>query len=360
VLFNCAMAYQAAGLVKEVFNLNIPAESNSKWISKTVKFVRAVWRLSNYLRRTKPDLVHAILPASNILTVAAGMLHRIPILIGSRRSLAAAYRTTQLLSAVDRNAARRCNLMLGNSEAIVRELIDLDGVSPCKAVQIPNGVDTGRFRPGTRMDRLRYGWMPEQIVLGMIANFIPYKRHIDFILEAEQIAQLNRQARFVMVGEDRGILDSLKGELRARGLATLVTVIPGTSEPEKLYHAMDVYVCTSETEGLSNVLLEAGASGLPVVATRVGGNPEIVIDGYNGFLFEPRAVEELVSAAMRLANNPGLRSQMGLANRERMIAQFSVGAMVKTHEELYERALSHNPARLRRQVSGEEAATHGH
>jgi glycosyltransferase involved in cell wall biosynthesis len=109
---------------------------------------------------------------------------------------------------------------------------------------------------------------------------------------------------------------------------------------------MDVYICTSETEGLSNVLLEAGASCLPIVATRVGGNPEIVADGENGFLVETHDPESIALAALQLAENPELRRDMGKRNRERVMAQFSIRAMVRAHEELYERLL---PVALRPQ-----------
>lgn len=337
VLSDCSTAHQANGLVKEVYDLRIPSKSNSRWRLRTAKFSRAVLNLSSYFKRTRPTIVQAILPTSNILAAAAGALWTIPVLIGSRRSLVGAYRTTKCLSIVDRTAARRCDLMLGNSAAVVRELIEVDGLSASTVIRIPNGVDTRKFHPGNREERSRYGWTDEHIVFGIVANFIPYKRHIDFVLAAERISTSNPNARFLMAGEDRrGILESLKAEIRVRRLESLFTIIPGTSEPEHLYPAMDVYISTSDTEGLSNVLLEAGASGLPIVATRVGGNPEIVVDGHNGFLIEPRAPESVAAAATLLAENPRMRSQMGAQSRERVVAEFSIRAMVDAHEELYE------------------------
>jgi glycosyltransferase involved in cell wall biosynthesis len=339
VLFDSATAYRAEGLVEDVFSLNASPGSNSKWTLKSLKTTGAVLRLAGYLKRTHPDIVQAILPTSNILAVAAAALSPVPALIGSRRSLAGAYRTTKLLSVVDRTAAHRCDIMLGNSEAIVRELIELDGIPPHRVIRIPNGVDTERFRSGDRSERQRYGWTEEQIVFGIVANFIPYKRHIDFVLAAERIAREHQNARFLMIGEDRGGLVPLTDEIRARGLESLITIISGSAEPESLYRMMDVYICTSETEGLSNVLLEAGASGLPIVATRVGGNPEIVSDGYNGLLTPPHDPHSVASAAARLAQNASIRCQMGARSRQRVIAEFSIGAMVRAHEELYERFL---------------------
>jgi glycosyltransferase involved in cell wall biosynthesis len=341
VLFNGATANRAKNLVNEVYDLRMPSNMHCRLGSKIVKAVRAIARLSPYLRRRRPHIVQAILPASAILAVPAAMLARVPILIGSRRSLVDCYRTTRLLAMADRTATRRCGVMLGNGKAIVQEIIDLDGLPSGRVIRIPNGVDTGKFCPGNRKERRRYGWAEENVVFGIIANFIPYKRHIDFVLAAEQIAKVNPNARFVMAGNDpRGILESLKVEIRSRHLETIFTIIAGTANPEHLYPAMDVYICTSDTEGLSNVLLEAGASGLPLVATRVGGNSEVVEDGYNGFLVEPRTHNVIASAALKLASNMNMRQQMGARSRERICSEFSIKTMVNAHEELYEQLLS--------------------
>lgn len=323
----------------ESFDLRIES-SVSRWRLKGAKAAAAVVRLHSYLRAVKPDVVHAFLPASCILAAPAAKFARVPVLIGSRRSLVDSYRKSTMFSLVDSIATRRCDFMLGNSDAIRRELIELDGVPSNRVATIYNGVDTDRFRPGDRSARQKYGWTDEHVVFGVVANFIPYKRHIDFVHAAALIASANPNARFVMAGEDRGILNSLRAEIRRLGLESLFTIIPGTDKPEELYPALDVYICTSETEGLSNVLLEACACGVPIVATRVGGNPEIVIEGQNGFLVEPKKPEAIAAAALTLADNPNLRAEISGLNRERIVNHFSMNEMVRAHEDLYERMLA--------------------
>src|SRR5205814_10414342 len=128
-------------------------------------------------------------------------------------------------------------------------------------------------------------------------------------------------------------------QIRESRLEGLFTVIPGTHEPELLYPALDVYVCTSETEGLSNVVLEAGACGLPIIATRVGGNEEIVTEGFNGFLVPAASPESIAAKAAQLYSDCELRRVMGDRNRRRMASQFSILSMVTAHEALYERLL---------------------
>jgi L-malate glycosyltransferase len=338
-LFETSTLDKAAGLVDEVFSLEFDSQRKSKSIFRGIKAGAAMLRLARYLQHTKPDIVHAILPPSIILGFPAARLGRVPVLIASRLSMADCYRTDKLLTMADSAATRWCNFAVGNSEAIRRELIEIDGLPPERVGAIYNGVDVERFRPGNLEMRKQYGWNEENVVFGIVANFIPYKRHTDFVRAAALIAQSNPNARFVMAGEDRGILNTITRQIRDRGLEPLFTVIPGTREPERLYPALDVYVCTSQTEGLSNVLLEAGACALPTIATRVGGNPEIVTDGYNGFLVPPAEPEVIAAKALQLGSDRERRRIMGNRGRQRVATHFSMAAMVRAHEDLYARLL---------------------
>lgn len=340
MLFNASTLQRAHGLVAEADHLNIPTSSEARWGTRYSKAAAAVAKLALWLRRTRPDIVHAILPEAVILSASAAELARVPVLIGSRRSMVDCYRTQKLPSYADRVASRRCDVMLGNSESVTREIVALDNIDEDRVIRIFNGLDTNRFHPGDRSERQKYGWEPEHIVFGVVANFIAYKRHIDFIVAAQQIAKNCPQARFVMAGDDRGILDSLKAEIRERGLEALFTIIPGTREPEHLYPALDVYICSSETEGLSNVLLEAAACGLPIVATRVGGNAEIVIENETGLLADAHDPEALAAAALKLARDPEMRRAMGRRGCQRIRDNFSIRAMVTAHEALYDRLLA--------------------
>ncbi len=334
LLVKCATDW-AAGLVDECFSLQFDSQPRSKPLFRGAKAAAATLRLAKYLRRTKPDIVHAILPASCILAAPAARLARVPVIIAGRRSMVDCYRRGGMEAWADHIATRACDFVLTNSKSSATEVIEGDGVSRDRVATIYNGVDTERFRPGNRELRKQYGWSDEHIVFGIVANFIPYKRHIDFIRAAALIAKSNPRARFVMVGEDRGILDALSRQIHESGLEQFFTIIPGMRDPERLYPALDVYICTSQSEGLSNVLLEAGACVVPIIATQVGGNPEVVIDGHNGFLVPPATPEAVATKALLLGSNPGLRTLMGERGRQRVAAQFSMAAMVRAHETLY-------------------------
>ena len=340
VLFDGVTGDRAADLVDNVHALDIPSSGHSKAWARGWKTAGAVARLTAHLRRAEPDVLHAFLPVSFVLAAPAARLARVPLLVGSRRSLAACYRNERLLAGVDRVATRMCDFVIGNSRAVTAELVQLDGVPAERTATIYNGVDSDRFQPGDKSFRHAQGWTDDNVVFGIVANFLPYKRHVDFIRAAGLIAAKAPQARFVMAGEDRGILPELRRQIADAGLESRFVIIPGTSEPEQLYPALDAYICTSETEGFSNVLLEAAACGLPLVATEIGGNPEIVVPGENGCLVPVAQPEQVAEAALALASNPDLRRRMGARSRKIVEQRFSPENMVRQHELLYERALN--------------------
>ena len=338
VLLDCKGGARAANLVEDVFDLRVPQRNRkARSASDVTRAAAATLRLAAYLMRTRPDVVHAILPEAHVIAAAAVALSRTGRLIGSRRSLASAYRRTASLTLVDKLATRSSDFMVGNSEAVTRELSRMDGVPRERAVRIYNGIDIHRFRPGNRAMRDQAGWDENNVVFGMVANFRSSKRHIDFISAAEIIAQGVPRARFALAGQDcEGLVDSLKDQIRSRGLESTFTFFPLLTNPEALYPSLDVFLCTSETEGLSNVLLEAGSCGLPIVATNVGGNPEVVKDGFNGMIVEPKQPAQLAAAALQLVASRTLREEMGKRSRQWISSQFSIDSMVSAHMALYE------------------------
>jgi len=345
VTFDGLNAERTADVVSCVSSVGIPSNGNSRSLIRGLKAARASGKLAALLRSIRPDILHAFLPAPFVLAAPAARLSCVPVLIGSRRSLVHCYRADPLLACVDRLVTRMCDFVLGNSAAVTQELIHIDGVPPERTATIYNGVDATKFRPGDRSLRQVYGWKDDEVVFGIVANFIPYKRHSDFIRAAALIAAAVPHARFIMAGEDRGILPAVRKEIAQASLESRFVIIPGTDEPEKLYPAMDAYICTSETEGFSNVLLEAAASGLPLIATRVGGNAEIVFHGENGFLVPVAEPEDVARAALTLVKHTIFRQRLGARSREIVMERFSLNSMVRGHEQLYLQLLNQCCAR---------------
>jgi L-malate glycosyltransferase len=335
VLFDDLDFARAQQLVSHVFSLGLSRNGASRGYLRGWTAAKTVVKLTRIFRALRPRVVHAVLPASFVLAAPAAKLARVPVLVGSRRCLIDSYRTDALMSSVDRIATRMCDFVLGNSRAVTNELITIDHIPPARTKTIYNGVDTERFGPRSKAERRQFGLSAEHLVFGNIANFLPYKRHVDFVDAAAMISSQLPEARFLLAGEDRGGLAAIKRRVQEQGLQDRILIIPGTREPERLYPLMDVFICASETEGLSNVLLEAAATGLPIIATDVGGNREIVRPGHNGLIVSPRHPEEIASAALQLATNEPLRQLMGRRSRNLVEEEFSLGFMVQEHQNLY-------------------------
>ena len=159
------------------------------------------------------------------------------------------------------------------------------------------------------------------------------------------IAQRHPRARFVLAGADSGEKASIVQQLDNLHLSTRVRVLDSDPSPERIFAALDIYVCTSHAEGFSNVLLEAMACGKPVIATDVGGNREAISHGESGFLVPVSDPRKVAEAAEALLLDEALRRTIGINGRVRVERKFSLQTMVRAHEDLYQYLL-----RKRRQV----------
>jgi glycosyltransferase involved in cell wall biosynthesis len=331
----------ARELVQQHLVIGIPQGGNSHWLERSPGFIKAIWKARAQLKAWRSHIIHAMLPAPSILGGIAARLAGVPVVIGSRPCLTEVYRPRHAMVALaDKAALRMARLNISNSLAARHDLITQGGCPAAKCHTIYNGVDTQRFHPDLpRVWRRSMGWTDENVIIGMIANFRTCKRHADFVRAAFLILQQHPECRFFMMGTDYGTRTAIQQQIQELELDSKVRTVEGDSAPERVFAAMDIYVCTSASESLSNVLLEAMSCGKPVIATRVGGNPEVVLDGQTGYLIPPGCPEAVVRRADRLIAEPGLRRRMGICGRQRVEEKFSLERMVRDHEELYLRLL---------------------
>lgn len=302
-------------------------------------------RLFRLLRELKPDIVHsrnlaaleAQLPA--LLAGVRGRVHGehgrdVHDLDGSRRG-------HRWLRKAFRPLVRR---YIPLSRDLERYLRDDIGVSEPKIAQIYNGVDAARFHPASeRAAVLPDGFAPPgTVVIGTVGRLAAVKDQITlvraFITLIEREPPLRARARLVIVG-DGELRTQARALLEQSGLTALAW-LPGTRDdvPE-LMRAMDVFVLPSLAEGISNTILEAMASGLPVLATRVGGNSELVAEGATGMLI-PAAQPAILAEALAIyIDDEALRRRHGAAGRARVEREFSMEAMVARYVEVYRREL---------------------
>jgi L-malate glycosyltransferase len=298
---------------------------------KSPSLARAVVRLARYLRSTGIRLTHSFDFYSNILSILAARLARVPVIIASQRDIGDLRPRSQ--QAIHRFVLRLAAYVLVNSQAVADRVEASGRARRQQVVVIPNGVDPVRFAPADR----RSG-PPNGVVVGTVANLRPEKGLRELVHCAAVVRERVPQARFVIWGGGplRADLETLVARL---DLCGTVEFRGPTAHPEAALRECDVYVLPSLSEACPNVLLEAMATRLPVVASAVGGVPELVQHGATGLLVPPRDPAALGEAVVRIVEDRALAARLAEAGRRRIEADFEVTRMIGRVESLYDRAL---------------------
>jgi glycosyltransferase involved in cell wall biosynthesis len=290
----------------------------------------ALWRLYRLMRRERPAILHTFLFHANILGRVLGRLAGVPLIISGERTMGMESRCRYRLNQITQGLADRVVCV---SPQVADFVLDKVGIPREKVVVIPNGVDIAHWErlPDRREAREALGLPLDGTLVGVIARLDPVKR-LDVLLRA--LAALEGVSAVVVgYGPQEDRLKSLAEEL---GIEGRVRFAGHQRDVRPWLAALDVFVLSSDWEGMSNALLEAMAARLPVVATATGGTPDVVLDGKTGFLVPPGDPPALARALGRLLTDPGLRERMGQAGRHRVGELFSVDLMVERTESLYE------------------------
>lgn len=225
-------------------------------------------------------------------------------------------------------------------------LTDAVGVPPARVSQFVNGVDTQRFQragveaiPGCPFDPAAH-WL-----IGTVGRMAPVKDQTmltrAFIALIAQAPELRERARLVLIG-DGPLRAQCQALLDEAGLSDLAWLPGERTDVPAVMRGLHVFALPSLAEGISNTILEAMASGLPVVATEVGGNADLVTAGRTGLLVPAAAPDAMAAALLRLARYPAEAAAMGEAGRRRVEDDFSMRAMVARYQGLYDTLRGHN------------------
>ena len=216
-----------------------------------------------------------------------------------------------------------------------------------KFVTVHNGVDLAAFEAGSNRNgaRSELGIEPGWVAVGTTASLTPRKGHADLLDAASRVTRAHPRTRFVIVGDAEGpegqpYVEGLRARATAAGLGEHVVFTGWRSDVARVLHGLDVFVLPSHNEGLPRAVLEAMAASLPVVATRVGGTADLVMDGVTGLLVPPGAPLALATAIGRLLEDRALAGSMGEAGRRRVEAAFSVEASVRGVEVVMDELLA--------------------
>lgn len=289
---------------------------------------KASRKLTRHLRQHGIQIAHSFDYYGNMLLIPSARAARVPVVIGSHRGLGDLFGPRRQLA--QSYVFRLADAIVCNCNAAAERLVEY-GLPRRKLVIIPNFIPDEVFAPCAPALPRKDGGLR----LGMVGRMNHPVKNFPLLLRA--VARLVKQfenLEAILVGD--GVLrPSLEAMAQELGLSGCVRFLGNRRDVPAILRSLDVAVLTSDSEGLSNAILEAMACGLPVVASRVGGNIELVEEERTGFLFAPGREEDLVAALEKLLANTDLRRGMGEEARARALATYGMSAVLAQFKHLY-------------------------
>lgn len=298
-------------------------------------------RLFQLLRSLRPAIVHT----RNLATIEGALLARVA---GARARIHGEHGwdvhdpegTRRKYRVLRRLMSPAITRFVTVSAELERWLVETVGIARAKVERICNGVDTVRFAPasagGERRLLAAAGFAPDTVVVGSVTRFSAIKDPLNLVrafIAARRDAAGSR-LRLVMLG-DGELKAAGERMLREAGLAGDAWLPGSRDDVPQLLRELDVFVLASAREGISNTVLEAMASGLPVIASATGGNLELIEPSVSGQLIPPQDAAELARALLAYAASPTLRESHGAAARARAVAHYSLERMIASYRTLY-------------------------
>ena len=295
----------------------------------------AYFRLKREIQRLQPDLVHTWLFAANAYGRQAAFSAGVKHVVAGERCVDPWKGMLQL--GIDRYLSRRTDRIVTNSSG-VRDFYSSQGLPAEKFTIIPNGI--APFAPppepsASRQELLReLGIPPNAKLIGAIGRLWPQKRVKDIIWSADLIQCVRDDVHFLIIG-DGPQRRRLERYAEQCDVAPLVHFLGERSDIPRILPHLDLLVLASSYEGQSNAVMEAMSAGIPVVASDISGNRDLVVPGETGFLFDVGDRAKIAQECLMILDTPELAGRLGSAGKKRMLDDFSIDKMVTRHEELY-------------------------
>ena len=309
----------------------------------------ALLALFRLFRTRRFDLVHSITPKAGLLAMLAGALAGVPLRLHSFTgqvwvTRAGLMRT--LLKSADRLIARLATQVLADSASQRAFLIAQGVVAASKSAVLTKGsfcgVDTARFRPdpaARERVRRRHGIPPDAVVFLYLGRIIRDKGLLDLAHAFAEAGARHPNAHLLLVGPDEG---HLRAALTSAAADCAVRLHSAglTNRPQEYFAAADIFCLPSYREGFGTTIIEAAASGVPAIGSRIYGITDAIVGGETGLLFEAGEVQQLARNMRTLAGDEGLRARMGENARERAVRDFSSTVVTAALLEYYEALLA--------------------
>jgi len=222
------------------------------------------------------------------------------------------------------------------SESIRKDIIKYDGIDSSKILVIPNGIDTERFNPEGNFADIRKGFSIKEsdIVLGFVGRVVPAKG-LEYLIDALPFLKKEFKNIKLLITGEGSTMERLKKKAKENNVHDSIIFTGKRRDIPDILSCTDIFVMPSVAEGLPNALLEAMAMGKPIVATEVGGIPEVIKNRHSGFLVPPRNPEALATAIKDLISNEQLAAKMGQAARHIVLDNFSIWSIAQKWQTLY-------------------------
>lgn len=288
------------------------------------------------IRKYDIDIIHAhsVVPTGFIAVIVAKIMKK-PVFITVHGMDVTNFEDSPFFKMLIKFSLNRCNKALAVSEDLARKMRLLSNQN--NIIVLRNAVDLNRFKP-LKNENLRkhYKIKGENTLVLFVGYLDTFKGIFELVDAFYEVNKENKNAMLMMVGEGPKE-NELKKKVSNLGLERSV-IFMGNLKPKEIHHyyqAADIFVLPSHTEGLPLVIIEAMACGLPVVATNVGGIPELITEGFNGFLIPPKNKEKLIKTLTILINDKKLRKKISKKSVEKIEYDFNINKKIIKLIELY-------------------------
>jgi glycosyltransferase involved in cell wall biosynthesis len=301
----------------------------------------ALVKIYRLIRRGKPHIVHTHTATAGLLGRLAARLAGVPVILHTFHGhvLRGYFGPIQskVLVCMERSLARLSDRIVTVSEGQRRELAEY-GIAPLEKISVvPLGFELEDLLAcESHRGELRreLGMADDNKLVGIVARLVPIKNHRLFLQAAKAVAETMPQARFLVVG-DGELREELEAYAHDLGLDGKAIFTGWRRDLPRLYADLDVVALTSINEGTPVSLIEGMAAAVPVVATAVGGVPDVVVDGETGYLVQEEDVQGMAEAIIELLKNPEKARKMGSAGREAVYPRFTAQTLLANIKELY-------------------------